>query len=195
MTKKNLLNPLSTEQWDKSLKPIIDDMNGRPINVHKLMAHNPGLLQAWWDFRNYSVGGGQLGKRLGELVILRVAVHMKAWYEWGSHVERGLDCGLTLSEIESVKNKPSAEDWTENEWLLLLAVDELIQQQAISPPLLEKLHRHFTDAQIMDIMAIQGMYITLACMINTWGLALDEHVQEKLPSHVTQTAFESEFPR
>ena len=82
--------PLPSEHWDKTLEPIIAGTNGGPINVHKLMANNPALLKAWWDFRNHSVEGGTLGKRSGELVILRVAVHMQAWYEWGSHVDRGL---------------------------------------------------------------------------------------------------------
>lgn len=189
------LEPLSTKEWDSSLQPVIADMNGNPINVHKLMAHNPALLNAWWNFRNYSVTGGALGKRLGELVILRVAIHMRAWYEWGSHVERGLACGLTLEEIEQVKDTPSPDDWPEREYLLLCAVDELVTAHAISPSLLAKLNALYSNQQILDLIAIQGMYVILGCMINTWGLELDERVQEKLPEKITRTAFELEFPR
>jgi hypothetical protein len=35
------------------------------------------------------------------------------------------------------------------------------------------------------------MYQTLGCLINTWGLELDEHVREQLPKAVTETAFRS----
>ena len=103
--------PLPTEQWASTLDCVRADMGGKPINVHKLMAHNPQLLNAWWSFRNYSVDGGTLGKRLGELVILRVSVNLKAWYEWGSHVDRALRCGLTLEEINRVLKREVDARW------------------------------------------------------------------------------------
>ena len=187
--------PLPISDWNPSLSHIIDDMNGQPLNVHSLMANHPALLKAWWNFRNYSVAGGDLGKRKGELVILRVAVHMKSWYEWSSHVERALTCGLTLEEIERVKQGVQAPEWTSSEALLLKAVDELITNHAIAAETLEDLYEHYTTRQVMDIIAIQGMYITLGSMINTWGLELDDHVQEKLPESVTKVKFEEEFPR
>ena len=96
--------PLSVSEWDDSLSQAVADMIGNPLNVHKLMANHPELLKAWWNFRNYSVVGGDLGARKGELVILRISLHMKAWYEWGSHIERSLACGLTMEEIECIKH-------------------------------------------------------------------------------------------
>jgi len=187
------VNPVPVAQWDNSLSSIVDDMKGRPINVHKLMAHNPALLKAWWNFRNYSVAGGALGKRKGELVILRVAVHLKAWYEWGSHIERSLSCGLSLEEIERVKIGGKAVGWENSESLLLLAVDELIVNRALSSGTHTSLREHYSVAQVMDIMAIHGMYIILGCMINTWGLELDAHVQDKLPEGITKESFEVDF--
>ena len=189
------VTPLPPADWDRSLKPIIEDMKGRPLNVHSLMAHHPTLLKAWWDFRNYSVQGGELGRRRGELVILRVAVLMKAWYEWASHVERGLACGLSRAEIERVKTGAEAPGWDPAEALILTAVDELVADHALSPETQHGLRTHYSLRQVMDIMAIAGMYMILGCMINSWGLELDEHVAEKLPDDVTKEGFEAEFPR
>jgi 4-carboxymuconolactone decarboxylase len=168
-------------------------MNGRPINVHGLMAHNPELLKAWWSFRNYSVNGGALGKRKGALVILRVAVHTKAWYEWGSHVERSLACGLTMDEIDRVKVLSGSNGWEPSEAILLRAVDELIAAHGLSQDTHIALCEHYSIQQVMDIMAIHGMYVILACMVNTWGLELDSHVQDKLPDGLTKEAFEAEY--
>lgn len=184
--------PLPVEQWDPSLQNIISDMKGQPINVHKLMAHHPDLLLAWWSFRNHSVSGGALGARLGELVILRVAVHMKAWYEWGSHVDRSLTCGLSLAEIERVKVGPLAEAWSPQEKAVLLAVDELIENHAISPKTQELLSQSCTVQQVFDLIAIQGMYVILGGMINSFGLDLDNVVEKRLPVGVTQQSFEDE---
>lgn len=183
------LQPLQVENWDESLSHIIEEMSGHPINVHKLMANHPDLLRAWWSFRNHSVNGGALGKRLAELVILRVAVHMKSWYEWGSHVERGLETGLSQNDIERIALGGSAEGWSEREAALLVAVDELIERHAISAETHGKLGRFFTMAQIMDVIAIHGMYVILGCMINTWGLELDESVENNLPDSFTPATF------
>jgi alkylhydroperoxidase/carboxymuconolactone decarboxylase family protein YurZ len=155
------------------------------------MANHPELLNAWWSFRNYAVGGGELGRRRAELVILRVAVQMKSWYEWGSHVERALACGLTMDEIERVKQGAQAPHWTPEEALLLQAVDELLCERAITTETLELLYQYYSVRQLMDLIAIHGLYVILGGMLNTWGLELDEHVREALPVSVTREQFET----
>lgn len=184
------MQPLPLQEWDESLNGVIDDMNGRPLNVHGLMANHPQLLNAWWNYRNYSVKGGDLSQRDRELVILRVAFHTGAWYEWASHVDRGQQVGLSLDEINRVAVGPGAAHWTARETALLTAVDELVGQRAISAKTQKELAAHFSGNQVMDIIAIHGMYITLGCMINTWGLELDERVEQRLPEGVSRAAFE-----
>mgnify|MGYP000877033296 CR=1 FL=1 len=195
MQDSKVLAPLPVADWDDSLTQVMEDMHGQPLKVHALMANHPELLKAWWDFRNYVVVGGDLGKRSGELVILRVALHMKSWYEWGSHVDRALACGLTLAEIERVKQPAAAPGWAPADMLLLTAVDELIARHAIAPETLAELYQHYSPKQVMDLIAIQGMYVTLGGMINSFGLELDQQVLERLPESVSQAQFESEFPR
>lgn len=185
------MQPLPLAEWDESLQRVVDDMNGRPLNVHSLMANHPALLDAWWDFRNYSVQGGELSQRDCELVILRVAVHMKSWYEWGSHVDRGLAAGLSQEEIDRVIDGPDARGWTERDATLIAAVDELVDDRGISASTLGNLSSHFSSKQVMDIIAIHGMYITLGCMINTWDLALDEHIRSRLPEGTSREEFEA----
>jgi len=187
--KLQALKPLATQYWDQALDKVIADTKGAPIHVHQLMAHNPKLLEAWWDFRNHCVEGGTLGKRAGELVILRVAVHMQAWYEWGSHVDRALVCGLTIDEINQVLNRSSAGYWRPADAALLSAVDELIGQHSISEQLQVELEIHFDTAQLMDIIAIQGMYVILACMIKSWGLKLDQEVNDRIAEHTNERDF------
>ena len=183
------MEPLQPQVWDASLQHVIDDMNGRPLNIHSLMANHPRLLNAWWDLRNYSVNGGDLEQRHCEIAILRVAVHMNSWYEWASHVDRGLACGLTLAEIESVKAGPEAGGWDAKDVALLLAMDDLAENQAIGEDTLQELGEHFTQQQILDMIVLHGMYNTIACMIRTWGLGLDPHIAERLPESVTESAF------
>ena len=190
MTDQRITGPLDTEGWDDSLAGVIADMNGRPINVHKLMANHPDLLKAWWDLRNYTVAGGDLGQRHTEILILRVALHMQNWYEWASHVHRGLAAGLTMEEIERVKAGPGDPGWQPDERLLIQAVDELVHDRAVAEATLVALREHFSDRQILDAIVTQGAYVTLGCLLNTWETPLDEQVEEAIPDQVTRENFE-----
>jgi len=185
------MQPLPLQEWNESLKDVLDDMHGKPLNVHQLMANHPELLKAWWNYRNYSVNGGDLEQRDCEIVILRVAVKMRCWYEWASHVDRGQLSGLSPAEIEAVLKGPEAAAWSGRDATLLKAVDELIDARRLSAATQKSLAQDFTPNQVMDVIAIQGMYVTLSCMINTWGLELDSSVQHRLPVQTTREAFEA----
>ncbi len=180
---------LAPEQWDTSLEAIIADMQGRPINLHGLLANHPDLLTAWWDFRRYAVAGGELGRRHAELVILRTSVHRGSWYEWASHVVRGRSCGLSLAEIERVLDGPAAPGWEEPDAALLAAVDELDARGSLSASSLASLGRHFDQKKILDLVAIHGTYVMLAMILQTWQVDLDEDVATALPPSVTERQF------
>jgi 4-carboxymuconolactone decarboxylase len=184
------MKPLPPDQWHPSLQYIIDDMNGAPIHIHCLLANHPELLKAWWGYRMYSVKGGDLEQRDCELVILRVAVHVQVWYEWAAHVDRGLAAGLTMDDIYRVARDPSASDWKERDALLLRAVDQLLTQRGIDAALQKRLGDFFSEKQIMNIISLQGLYVTIACLIGTWGIELEESVSRRLPDEVTEDAFQ-----
>ncbi len=183
------MKPLPPGLWDPSLQDIIDDMGGRPIELHCLLANHPQLLRAWWQYRMYSVRGGDLEQRDAELVILRVAVHMKAWYEWAAHVDRGIAAGLSLHEIERVAAGPLSPGWNEKDAALLSAVDSLISRHHIDATRRVTLAEHFSERQILDLISIQGMYVTIACIIGTWNIQIEDAVAKRLPDSVTEASF------
>ena len=183
------MKPLPPDRWDPSLQHIIDDMQGRPIRIHCLLANHPELLNAWWNYRMHSVRGGDLEQRDCELVILRVAVRTEAWYEWAAHVDRGLATGLTLQEIYRVAEGPSALAWNDKDAILLSAVDQLITDRRIDDTTLTSLEKRFSEKQVMDIVSLQGLYVTIACMIGTWPVDIEDHIAQRLPKEVTEEAF------
>lgn len=178
-----------TESWDPALNCIIDDMRGKPLNVHKLLARHPRLLKAWWPLRQYCVTGGLIGQSNAELVILRTAIHMGSWYEWGSHVVRALDCGLSVEQVRRVAEGPTADGWTSAEAALLIAVDELNERRSLTQNVLDSLEIHFSNEQIFDLIAIHSMYFMLGALLNTWSVKLDAHVAAKLPTTETESHF------
>jgi AhpD family alkylhydroperoxidase len=151
------------------------------------MANNPELLLAWWNFRKHVVRGGELQQRHRELIILRVAVQMGCWYEWASHVERGLQAGLSPDEIECVRLGRIASHWNQSDVLVLRATNECFDGQKITPETRIEMRAHFSPAQLMDLIAICGAYITLGTMINTWDLELDEFI--RIPDSMDESSW------
>lgn len=183
------MKPLPPEEWDSSLQHVIDDMNGHPMQIHCLLANHPALLKSWWSYRMHSVSGGDLEQRECELVILRVAVHMKTWYEWAAHVDRGLAAGLSLDEIKRVAAGPAAVDWEKGDAVLLRAVDQLIIERGINIQTRSDLDEFFSARQILDIVSLQGLYVTIACMIGTWPIEIEDEIIRRLPDEVTEESF------
>lgn len=170
--------PLPPAAWPSSLHEILGDMQGQPLNVHGLMAHHPGLLRAWWPFRQHTVKGGALAERERELVILAVARHLRNDYEWQSHVDRGLAAGLTAAEIERVRT--GAGGWPARDALLLEAVQGLLTAHAVPGECLRRMRQSFSVDQIMDVIFIHGAYVILGCLLNTFEVPLDQRVAARL---------------
>ena len=165
--------PLHPDQWPPELHEISQEL-GNPLNIHRIMAHSPSLMQAWMPYRNHIVADSSLAPRHRELLILRTAVNCAADYEWEHHVVRGRIAGLSDDEIERVKDGPGAEAWQEAEALLLRAADECRRDSTITDQTFTGLSRYFDLAQQLDIIATVGMYLTLATIIKTYRLQLED---------------------
>jgi alkylhydroperoxidase family enzyme len=137
----------------------------------------------------HSVRGGDLEQRDCELVILRVAVHMQAWYEWAAHVVRGVAAGLSLDEIDRVAAGPSVAGWNKRDATLLESVDQLISDHRIDSETRIALGKFLSDKQVLDIVSLQGMYVSIACIIGTWGIEIEDHIAQALPDSVSEQSF------
>ena len=167
------LHPLQPENWPETLKNAHFYLNP-PLNIHNVMAHHPHLMKAWMPFRNHVVSDSSLSPRQRELVILRTAHNCQTDYEWKHHVERGLQAGLDENEIERVKQGPDANGWQADESALLSAADDCHHDFCISEKTLKEIERHFSAQQQLDITVTVGMYMTLALIIKTWDVPMEE---------------------
>jgi len=139
------------------------------------MAHHPELMKAWSPFRNHVVGNSSLSPRQRELLILRTACNCEADYEWVHHVERGLKAGLEKNEIERVKQGPGARGWAQDEAALLSAADDCHRNYQMTAKTLEKVGQYFNTQQQLDIAVTVGMYMTLALIIKSWDVPMEEN--------------------
>lgn len=172
-TKIDRLQPLPANEWPAELDAIKQRL-GSPLNIHSTMAHNPALIEAWMPYRYHIVRDSSLEPRHRELLVLRTAVVCDANYEWEHHIVRGREAGLSEQEIERVKDGPDAGGWEPAEAALLAAADECKNDAKISDETYRALSRHFDDRQLLDIISTVGVYLTIAVMVNTFDVPMED---------------------
>ncbi len=189
MDSESSIRPIAVDDWSGSLEQVIEDMGGHPINIHRLLANHPALLNAWWPLRNHTVSGGALGDRLVELLILRVSLHLGSWYEWSSHVVRALEAGISEQEIRRVAQRDLDDEFDDRESALLLTIDELMLRQKLTPEMRSVLESRFSREQVLDILVTCGVYRLLGMLLATWDVPLDGTVREDIPEALAEPFF------
>ena len=173
-----MLLPLNHTNWPESLTHMADGFASK-LNVYRVMAHNPALLCSWANLRNHLVQNSALSKTALEIVILRTGHKHNSRYEWAHHVIRGRDVGLSEERIAAcalpANQCPLADDQT-----LLIAVDELVDTARLTPQTLENLQQYLGKEGVLDVMALVGMYTTLAFIVNSFNTPIDDDIEQAL---------------
>lgn len=139
-----------------------------PLKLFRTLAHNPRVLQR--VFAGNLLDSGSITLRARELVILRTCARCGCDYEWGVHVALFAQ-HARLSEADlAAARAPAplrlAEDLPECDALLLDAVDQLYETSTLSEALWSALARHYTPAQILEVIALVGYYHLISFTAN-----------------------------
>jgi alkylhydroperoxidase family enzyme len=138
-----------------------------------LLLHHPKVAEQWLLYNNVLLGDPTIEPRQRELLIVRIAWHARAEYEYLQHVRLAQQLGVTDAEIEAVTRGPDAGNWSPIEADLLTAADELFADQRIGTATWARLSEHFDTRQLMEISFVVGTYLVLAFVLNSAGIQLD----------------------
>jgi 4-carboxymuconolactone decarboxylase len=118
---------------------------------------------------------GLIPPRERELVVLRVAWLCQAPYEWGEHVEIAKRYGLHPDEIERITRGHADAEWSENDASILLGVEELMTNYALSDQTWSKLSAIWSEAQLLEFPMLVGAYVATAFQQNSIRMRLDSN--------------------
>jgi alkylhydroperoxidase family enzyme len=88
------------------------------------------------------------------------------------------DAGLTDEEIGRIAYGPDAPFWSEFEAALLRSVDDLIVDGAISTATWQTLAGGLDKQQLLDLIFTVGSYDTLARMMSSLELGIDDDIHD-----------------
>lgn len=141
-----------------------------PLTLFTTLARSERIYS---KFRN---GGlldkGPLPMREREIMIDRTCARTGNVYEWGVHVAFfAKRVGLDADEIEALALQ-SADwpQWSPSDATIVRLADELHETAQISDALWLALKNHFSEEQILELIALAGFYRTVAYYCN--GLRL-----------------------
>ena len=151
-------------------------VNGKVVNIFRVLMQHPKLVRAWSKFATYILSDGQtLAPRERELVILRIGWLNQAPYEWEQHVRIGKATGITDDEIDRIGKGPKA-GWNRQDAALLQAADDLFENSLVSDETWKTLAESYNTQQMMDVVFTIGQYNLVSWALNSLGVPLDDYL-------------------
>ncbi len=135
---------------------------------------HPELLAAFLEFGTRFLTDTALVPRHRELTILRTGWLCGAPFEWGEHVIKGKEAGLTSEEIERITLGSASPGWDELDGAIMLACEELHSDSMISDGTWTVLSRHLDDQQLIELPVLVGQYHKVAFVQNSLRFRLRE---------------------
>lgn len=159
-------SPLSP-QVEQSLRRLIPQRM-RPPELFMSLALNERLFCFLVESGLAGAKGllelGTLAPTLRECVILRTCVACGNDYEFNLHVQTISEkMGLTPAQIDDIRSsKPGAAPWPEPLMRAMELVDALVVRRRVDDELHSACRQHFSDAELIEITQLAGLYVTVA---------------------------------
>lgn len=132
-------------------------------NIYRAIGNNRDLLEYHRGLQTTLWAALGLDARTRELVILAVAAHTNAAYEWHHHVPVALDEGLTREEVIAI-GEQSTEPFEESESDLLAYVRAFVDR-SVTDDDHAALAAHVDDSDIVAIGWLAGFYALLSSFL------------------------------
>ena len=153
-----------------------NQVNGKVINIFRVLMQHPKLTRAWSKFAGYILSDRQtLPVREREILILRIGWLNQAPYEWEQHVRIAKAAGMTDDEIDRIAKGPKA-GWNKQDAALLQTADDLFENSVVSDETWKTLSESYGTEEMMDAVFTVGQYNLVSWALNSLGVPLDEYL-------------------
>jgi alkylhydroperoxidase family enzyme len=152
------------------------------LNIFKVMAHSPQLMDSWWRMMAVLLSRLQLDPRLRELAILRLFQLTGTAYGFAHHVRLGKEAGLTDEEIASMKSYANSDRFSALDKLVLQYTDAVTRLEGEALSLATKLRAHLSEQEIVELTFCIANWNMMAHLLLPLEIELEPAVQPLLPA-------------
>lgn len=179
------IEPLPRAEWTDEAREVFAywegeeaRANGSRSNTMMTLAQHPALAMASLDYGKFFMLSSSLSARQIKLIILRVAHRYDSHYQWTHNALGAKQVGVTDAEIKAVKTGPEAAIWSEDDRLLLEAVDATGSGGRFDDALWSRLSARFDRRFIMDVIHATGYFTSIAWGLIAMGVELEPDFAE-----------------
>jgi alkylhydroperoxidase family enzyme len=158
------------------------------VNLLRIVYQSPKIGEAFVDFFAAESTGLALSPRLRELLILHTAWHTQSKYEWMPHQEIARAAGVTDEQLASIQQgQIQSFVFDEQEKNLLQFLSRIAASQSLPRDHFEEARKHFSDRELVEIVAVQGFYYTVATLASVFELEIDSPTGTEVNGTETST--------
>ena len=117
----------------------------------------------------------KLPVRARQLAIMRTMWLCGAPYQWGEHLTRTKQAGITDEELERIKEGSLAIGWNATDQAILAAVEEFRADTFVSDKTWEALAKQFDENQRFELLVLIGQFSTIAFVLNSLRIPLEHN--------------------
>jgi 4-carboxymuconolactone decarboxylase len=162
---------LKMEQLNEQQKPFADEiLKVSSVGLsgpYNMMLRSPQMGQRMFSMLDYLRFNTSVPRRLNEFAILIAARQWTSQLEWTSHYPLALKAGLPQPVADDLKVGKRPGSMQPDEAAAYDICTELANNHVVSDATFKKAREVFSDQQIVDLITVNGVYITLAMLSNT----------------------------
>jgi len=160
---KDELTPYQTQVHDE----IAGARSGAVRGPFAIWLRLPELADKANQFGNV-MRRGRLDRRLFELMVLIVARHWSAQYEWYAHERNALAAGIAAETIEAIRFRRLPNFEREDEKLIYEIVGEMHETKSLSQASYDRALAMLGEDCLIELITAAGFYSTVAMVINVF---------------------------
>ncbi|HEX2116237.1 MAG TPA: carboxymuconolactone decarboxylase family protein [Alphaproteobacteria bacterium] len=166
MSRVDDLDPASLTPEQKEVAARIAGTRGGVVRgPFAIWLRNPAIAAAA-DRLGTTLRQGKLDKRLFELMVLLVARHHSAQYEWYAHARHAAEVGLAPAVVEAIRVRRKPEFAREDERLIYDLVTEMNETRMLSQATYDRAVAAFGLDCMIELITALGFYTLVAIMLN-----------------------------
>lgn len=160
-----------------ALKKLMGKIDRPPLKLFRTVARSPALLRQLVDSGPFIFGKSGLSPLHRELIIQRTTARCGAEYEWGVHAAFfGERVGLAGERLAAtVLGDGASACWSPEEALLIEFADQLHERAAITEDLWQRMSRYWSEAQMLELSMLAGLYHGISFVINVAGVEREDY--------------------
>ena len=170
------ITPVDATAEPEELRAVFDELRrtrGRVPGMYRTLAHRPEILEAHRAYFRAALDQGVLPRAFKEQIAFKVALKRESAYSAASHRRYAIRHGVPSDVLDRIA-RTDYSGLEDEERAALTFADEAVQARgAVSDTTFAALADAFSEAEVVEIVALVGIMELAAALGAMFGLAPD----------------------